>query len=97
MFDDPRRKLEWLNQELLDEEEEYEDWEEEEEEDELGPGYNYAVDFGRTIFDDEEAPQEIASDRKPRKRKGTRGLRYRLLLEVFGILAVMGWWLKWLI
>jgi len=97
MFDDPRKKLDWLNQELLDEEEEYEDWEEEEEDDELGPGYNYAVDFGRTVFDDEEYSEEISKQGKTPRKKQNRDLRYLLFVEVLGILAVIGWWLRWLI
>ena len=96
MFDDPRKKLEWLNQELLDEEEEYEYWEEEEE-DELGPGYNYAVDFGRTVFADEEEPDGGMVHEDTPKNKNNRDLRYLLFLEMIGILAVIGWWLRWLI
>ena len=97
MFDDPRKKLEWLNQELLEAEEEYEDWKEDQDEDELDPGYNYAVDFGRTVFDDEEEPDgDLTYVAAPKKRKN-KGLRFLLFLEVIGILAVIGWWLRWLI
>ena len=97
MFDDPRKKLEWLNQELLEAEDEYDDWEEDGEEDELGPGYNYAVDFGRTIFDDEEEPDGGMVYVDAPKKKKNRDLRFLLFLELIGILAVIGWWLRWLI
>ena len=31
------------------------------------------------------------------KRKGCKGLAFLALLEIIAILAVVGWWLQWLI
>lgn len=102
MFDDPRERLDWLNQELLCEEDAYEESaeyrEDPDDENEIfGPGYNYAVDFGRTVFDDEEVPEEEMVYVEDNRGDNSRGLRYLLFLEIIGILAVIGWWLRWLI
>lgn len=91
-----REQIRRMEQELLSEE----FWEEPEaagdfEEEELGPGYNYAVDFDRTLFADEEP--DSRREEKPGKNSNIRGLKYLLLLEILGILALIGWWIRWLI
>lgn len=85
----------WLHniQGLLNDEE---DWEEEEEiplrRRRRG---NFAPDFSRTVYEDEE-DDESRYIPVPRK-KGIKGLVFLAFLEILGILAVIGWWLQWLI
>lgn len=124
MFDDPKKELQWMEEELLaaeyDEEEaafddelEYEDddWLQEAkallgDEEEIpirnhANGYgtrprNYAVDFGRTVYDDEEQDEDKAVFVDPPERKSIGGLVLLALLELLGILAIVWWWVKWL-
>ena len=58
---------------------------------------NPAVDYARTVYEDEEELDEDAAvfDDDP-PPKGIGGLLFLAILEVLGILAVVGWWLKWL-
>ena len=141
MRDDLRRNLQWLEEELLSEEEEpeeeFSDEPEEErdtefddlmdrvdellDEDDASPqtrGFafsrtrrNPAVDFARTVYADEEPPelvgrpatraqkkqQAFAQKEAPQKRTDIKGLVVLACLEVLGILAIIGWWLRWLI
>ena len=128
MFDNPRRELEWLEEELLAAEEEEvpeEDDEEYYDEDFLSDGShqdpeddwledveallepdeperrprrrkNPAVDFPRAVYDDEELDESAAVFDNDPPPKGIGGLVFLAILEVLGILAVVGWWLKWL-
>ena len=131
MFDNPRRELEWLEEELLAAEEEEvpeEDDEEYYDEDFLSDGShqdleddwledveallgpeepdapsrpvrrrkNPAVDFPRAVYDDEELDESAAVFDDDPPPKGIGGLVFLAILEVLGILAVVGWWLKWL-
>lgn len=103
MFDDPRKKLQWMEEELLADEEEYDEFDEElqeiqellDDDNELGPGYNYAMDYGRTIYGDEEFDEDAYVP--PQKKRGVKGLCFLAFLEILGILALIGWWVRWLI
>lgn len=128
MFDDPKKELRRLEQELLaaeyeDEPEEQEaefgsefvfeeeDWLREAkaligEEEEIpirnhANGYgtrpgNYAADFDRTVYDDEEPDEDKAVFVDEPKSKGIGGLVLLALLEVLGIVAIVWWWVQWL-
>ena len=99
MFDDPRKSLHWMEDELLDEELEdilYGDEEDEEE------GYERPRRHGRKQQDFHRAVYEDEDDDEDRymllpKRKGIKGLVFLAVLELIAILAVLGWWLQWLI
>lgn len=128
MFDDPKKELRRLEQELLAAE--YEE-EPEEQEEEFGSGFafeeddwlqeaktligeeeeipirnhangygtrprNYAVDFDRTVYDDEEMDEDKAVFVDEPKPKGIGGLVLLALLEVLGIVAIVWWWIQWL-
>ena len=115
MAEDLRSRIAWLEHALQEEEREEieEDWYDEETDDfddeledikeMLQPGYNYAVDFSRTVYADETPvpqakPTRAEKKSKPApKKKGIKGLVFLALLETFGILAIIGWWLRWLI
>ena len=90
-FDDPGKALQQMEDELL-----------EEDVDEDGEDFpvltrrdsrpvNYAVDFDRTVYDDEERYMLLP------KKKGIKGLVFLACLEILAILAILGWWLQWLI
>lgn len=108
-FDDPGKALQQMEDELLEE-----DWDEE---DVDGDGEdfqvlthrssrptNYAVDFDRTVYDDEETDdayyaEDYIADRKSRKKqrkKGSGCLPLLLLGELAGIAGIIWWWIKWL-
>ena len=108
-FDDPGKALQQMEDELLEE-----DWGEEDV-DEDGEDFpvltrrssrpvNYAVDFDRTVYDDEETDdayyaEDYIADRKSRKKqrkKGSGGLVLLLLGELAGIAGIIWWWVKWL-
>lgn len=72
---------------------------------------NPAVDFSRTIYADEEFDEDAsvtatkaqkrqkktAKKEAPQKNTNIRGLVFLACLEILGILAIIGWWLRWLI
>lgn len=104
-FDDPGKALQQMEDELLEE-----DWDEEDVDDfpvltrrDSRPT-NYAVDFDRTVYDDEETDdayyaEDYIADRKSRKKqrkKGSGGLVLLLLGELAGIAGIIWWWVKWL-
>ncbi len=108
-FDDPGKALQQMEDELLEE-----DWDEEDV-DEDGEDFpvltrhdsrptNYAVDFDRTVYDDEETDdayyaEDYIADRKSRKKQrkiGSGGLVLLLLGELAGIAGIIWWWIKWL-
>ena len=131
MFDDPRGKLYWMEEELLSEEEDgeseydeiFEDFGEEfsdadpdgqflrelndllgEEDEEILRPRGRAMEYQRTVFADEtfdESTAVLVEKRRTKQRipknKRIRGLVILACLEIFGILAVIGWWLRWLI
>ena len=106
MSKDFMQRLAWLEEELRSEEAEEETEEELEETDEfedelanikqiLEPGYNYAADFHRAVYEDES---DYAADYAPPvKKKGIKGLVFLAFLEILGILAIIGWWMQWLL
>lgn len=108
-FDDPGKALQQMEDELLEE-----DWDEEDVDgdDEDFPVLNrrdsrptnYAVDFDRTVYDNEETDdayyaEDYIADRKSRKKqrkKGSGCLPLLLLGELAGIAGIIWWWIKWL-
>ena len=89
MFDNPRQKLDWLEEELLDDELEeilYGD-----EDTDTGR----TAEFHRAVYADEDDDEERYVLLP--KRKGIKGLVFLAVLEILGILAILGWWLQWLI
>lgn len=59
---------------------------------------NYAVDFNRMVYDDEELDETAAVfAEEPEKKKGIGGLVLLALLELLGILAIVWWWVRWLL
>lgn len=114
MFDDPKKDLKWLEQQLLaveqSQEESDEDWFEEELdplETELREARILLGDIPARqrgtedvfAFPEEDTRQEPVSGkkRKNRKEKGVRGLVILACLETAGILAVLLWWVTWLL
>ena len=110
-FDDPGKALQQMEDELLEE-----DWKKTKK---MWTGMartfqiltrrdsrptNYAVDFDRTVYDDEETDdayyaEDYIADRKSRKKqrkKGSGGLVLLLLGELAGIAGIIWWWIKWL-
>ena len=108
VFDNPRRELQRLQQELLAEEneelddlmeeyadEDYENYFQEDYEDEYEqePFYRkqsngYRSDTVYVNEEDEEEPYALFKEEK----RGGRGLRILLLVEIIGILCVLIWW-----
>ena len=132
MFDDPRKELRRLEEELLaaeyEEEEQIEQYDEfedfgEYDEDEAilaearaligeeeppiyrnhANGYgtrrpNPAVDFNRTVYADEEFDEDSAVlVEKKKKEKGIGGLVFLAILELIGILGIVGGGVLWLL
>ena len=119
MFDDPKKDLKWLEQQLLaaeqDQEEPEEDWPEEEQdwlETELQEARVLLGDVPARRSEPEDVFRFLEEDvreaetrsayasapkRKSRKEKGTRGLVILACLETAAILAVLLWWVKWLL
>ena len=102
MFDDPRKSLHRIEDELLDEELEDILYGDEENEDEYEEEYRQPrirrgrrQDFHRAVYEDED-DDESRYMLLP-KRKGIKGLVFLAVLEIIAILAVLGWWLQWLI
>ena len=101
VFDDPRGKLQWLEDELLEDEEE--DFPEEDEEEEYEEDFTPRPRRGRrmpkAVFADERTLDDddaVFVEKKKRKVKGLRRLKFLAFLEFLGILAVLWWWIKWL-
>ena len=105
-FDDPGKALQQMEDELLEA-----DWDEEDVDEDFqiltrhgSRPTNYAVDFDRTVYDDEETDdayyaEDYIADRKSRKKqrkKGSGGLVLLLLGELAGIAGIIWWWIKWL-
>lgn len=119
MFDDPRKDLKWLEQQLLaaeqDQEESDEDWLEEEQDwldlelqearallGDTPPRRSKPEDVFQFLEEDDEddgIPSRPVSRKKRniRKEKGIRGLVVLACLETAGILAVLLWWVVWLL
>lgn len=97
MFDNPREKLDWMEDELLDEELEEILYGEDEEEEMERPRRRSRrpADFGRAVYEDEDDDEDRYMLLP--KRKGIKGLVFLAVLETIAILAILGWWLQWLI
>ena len=98
MFDDPKNKLRWLEQELLEEEFDETDYEKEESEDEdfqpLIRKRNQHI--SQAIYADEEDFRNREVLFVEKKKKSNRGLKFLAFLELIGILSIVWWWIKWL-
>lgn len=89
IFDDPGKAMRNIEQELLDEQarETAESGEE---------GANYAVDFDRTAYADEETDEACFAEetgKKP-KKKGL-GTVLLALVELAVLAAAIWWWIRW--
>ena len=101
VFDDPRGKLRWLEDELLEEEDDFSEAEEEEEEyeEDFTPRTRRGKKMPKAVFADERIlgdDDAVFVDKKRRKVKGLRRLKFLAFLEFIGILTVLWWWIKWL-
>ena len=103
VFDDPRGKLRWLEDELLEEDdgfsEEVDGEEEEEYEEDFRPRIRRGKKMPKAVFADERTLGDndaVFVEKKKRKVKGLRRLKFLAFLEFIGILAVLWWWIKWL-
>lgn len=101
VFDDPRGKLRWLEDELLEDEDTFSEEEEEEEEyeEDFVPRTRRGKKMPKAVFADERTLGEndaLFVEKKKRKVKGLRRLKFLAFLEFLGILAVLWWWIKWL-
>ena len=104
MFDDPKERLDWLDDELLgaelmdilygdgEESGEYEESPEEEEYEEP-PRRGRKEKRRRVELDDDDEDRYMLLP----KRKGCKGLVFLAVLELIAILAILGWWLQWLV
>ena len=99
MNKDLRRQLYWLNEDLTEEEREllFEEGEEE-------PEFIQPPRRGRLSRAERSERQKMQQldpieERSAPvvKRKGIKGYVFLAVLEILGILLVMGWWLQWLI
>ena len=108
-FDDPGKALQQMEDELLEEDWDEEDVDGDDEDFQIltrrsSCPTNYAVDFDRTVYDDEETDdayyaEDYIADRKSRKKqrkKGSGCLPLLLLGELAGIAGIIWWWIKWL-
>ena len=89
IFDDPGKTMRHIEQELLDEPKE----------DAEDPSpVNYAVDFDRTAFADEETDDDdacyVEDNRGKPKRKGA-GTLLLALVELGVLAAAIWWWIRW--
>ena len=103
VFDDPRGKLRWLEDELLEEDggfsEEVDGEEEEEYEEDFTPRIRRGKKMPKAVFADERTLRDedaVFVEKKKRKVKGLRRLKFLAFLEFITILAVLWWWIKWL-
>ena len=88
--------LDDLNQ-ILEESEPEPEEEEEEEPRPVRRRKNPAVDYGKAVYEDEgELDEDQAVFDDEPKPKGIGCLLFVAILELLGILAIAGWWVKWL-
>ena len=110
MFDDPKKHLRRMQEELLaaEEEEEYGEYSEQAEEN-LAAYRNYSNNYGRSraarFVDTEDYEDDLDDEaylsredyRKAKKKQSNRGLLILICLELLAIAAVLGWWASWLL
>ena len=110
MFDDPKKDLKWLEQQLLAQEQSQE---EPEEEDWLEPELqeirtllkpqrrNQPEDVFRFLEEDAEEEEVLVvpsrGRRQKRKEKGLGGLVFLACAEMLAIAALLIWWALWLL
>lgn len=104
MFDNPRKELEKLQQELLaaeaEQEEDYGtpvDWDEGDREP-LSKSYTDCDDdtlIWQTEEPEPEEPEEEDISQKPEKKHYV-GLKFAIALELLGIAALFWWWYLWI-
>ena len=81
-----RDRLNWLNEELAEEEPEF-----------IAPPRQRLTRAERTERQKLQQVDPIEDRCAPVvKKKGIRGLVILAVLEILGILAILGWWLLWL-
>ena len=112
MFDDPKKDLKWLEQQLLAQEQSQEEPEEEEEdwlEPELQEAHSLRKPQHRSQPEDvfrfleEDAEEEdipvlpSRGRRHKRKEKGLGGLVFLACAEILAIAALLIWWALWLL
>ena len=122
MFDDPKKDLKWLEQQLLaveapqEEDIELEEWLDDEifsEEDPLeaelqearallgdipARQHRQSEDEAASAIPVAPAPRpQSKSKEKQKKEKGVGGLVFLACLETLGIIAVLLWWMIWLL
>lgn len=111
MFDNPRKELEKLQQELLaaeaeqdaesaQEEEDYVDEPMEWDDDDRAPlsrSYTDSMD-DTLIWQNDEPLEEEATEEPPEKpeKKHYIGLKFAIALELLGIAALFWWWYLWI-
>ena len=119
MFDDPKKDLKWLENQLLAEDavpdadagdgiSEEEDWLEDELKEARALMDNDYSHRESVLYDQEEEEGDdglaVYSDlppapegKKTKKEKGIGGLVFLACLETLGIIAVLLWWVLWLL
>lgn len=110
MFDNPRKELEKLQQELLaaeaeqdaeTEEEDYSEPLEWDEEDRQPLSRSYTDTDDDTLIWQTEEPEETEPEEEPRQaqkpeKKHYVGLKFAIALELLGIAALFWWWYLWI-
>ena len=97
VFDDPSGKLQWLEDELL--EEEIDEEEDEYEYEPEPPRKPWGRKARREPHWEEPvsmADREAVFVEKKKQEKGIRRLKFLAFLEVLAILLIIWWWIKWL-
>jgi len=97
MFDDPKKELERLEEQLrtaLEENTEETDWLEEARA--MMDREFEGESTGNLDYDEDEDGEDEFSVPAPKKKKRLGGLIVVLVLELLGIAAVVLWWLQWL-
>jgi hypothetical protein len=98
MDKDLRNRLYWLQEELTEEERELL-FDEDEEPEFIEPPRRRKLSYAEKS--ERQKLQELdpieARSIPVVKKKGIKGLVFLAILEIIGILLVMGWWLQWLI
>ena len=99
MFDNPKKELERLQQELLDAEKQPEDYytDEDLEADRapLSQSYTGVTDDTQLWSLDPEPEEPPAEPEKPEKPRFV-GLKFAIALELLGIAALFWWWYLWI-
>ena len=103
--DERSDSLKWLEEALLEEEEQELTQDADEFEEEFAPSevfprkrrQNSAVAHSRTFYDDEVFDESAAVEDTEPRRKGIGGLLVLALLELAGIVAIAAWWAKCLL